>query len=212
MQRDRQSLDLQPAAGDADPAASGLTRRALLGGVLLAGASGPALATEVEPLLRQGGVVIALRHALAPGTFDPPNFRLGDCGTQRNLSAQGRVQARQIGEWFESRGLRAARVRSSPWCRCIDTAQLAFGRAEPWAALGSPHGASETTSAAGLASLRAALVDLERRPGQFEAWVTHMFVLANLTGGNSSSGEGLVLRAGAGGTVQLLARLAAPPV
>ncbi len=211
MQRDRQSLDLQPAAGDADAAATGLTRRALLGSVLLAGASGPVLAAEVEPLLRQGGVVIAFRHALAPGTFDPPNFRPGDCSTQRNLSAEGRVQARQIGEWFERRDLRAARVRSSPWCRCIDTAQLAFGRAEPWSALASPHGASETTNAASLASLRSALVDLDRRRGHFEAWVTHMFVLADLTGGNSSSGEGLVLRAGAGGAVQVLARLAAPP-
>ncbi len=55
------------------------------------------------------------RHALAPGTFDPPGFRLGDCGTQRNLNDEGRPQARRIGEWFQARQLRPEKVLSSPW-------------------------------------------------------------------------------------------------
>lgn len=83
--------------------------------------------------------VLALRHALAPGTFDPPGFRLGDCSMQRNLSDEGRAQARRIGAWFSARALLPARVRSSPWCRCVDTATLAFGAPERWAALGSPR-------------------------------------------------------------------------
>ena len=100
---------------------------------------------EVAKLLREGGALIAFRHALAPGTFDPPGFKPGVCSTQRNLSDEGRAQARRIGEWFGARGLKPARVRSSPWCRCLDTATLAFGRVEPWAALGSPRGATEAT-------------------------------------------------------------------
>lgn len=65
-------------------------------------------------LLREGGVVLALRHALAPGTFDPPEFRLGDCSTQRNLNDEGRAQARRVGDWFIARQLKPVRVRSSP--------------------------------------------------------------------------------------------------
>lgn len=182
-----------------------LARRTLLGTAALAGLPRWATAAEVAPLLREGGVVIAFRHALAPGTFDPPEFRLGDCRTQRNLSDGGRAQARRMGEWFEARRLKPARVRSSPWCRCVDTAQLAFGSAEVWPALGSPRGASESTNAESLRALRAALAEAARQRGRFEAWVTHMFVLSDLAATGSSSGEGLVLRAGPNGAVQVLA-------
>jgi hypothetical protein len=184
---------------------------AVSGAGLLAGLPPLATAAEVEPLLREGGCVIAFRHALAPGTFDPPEFKLGECRTQRNLSDGGRAQARRMGEWFETRRLKPARVRSSPWCRCVDTAQLAFGSAEVWPALGSPRGASESTNAESLRALRTALADAIRQRGRFEAWVTHMFVLSDLAATGSSSGEGLVLRAGPTGAGQVLARLAPPP-
>ncbi|MFN9449539.1 MAG: histidine phosphatase family protein [Rubrivivax sp.] len=169
-------------------------------------ASGPD--ATIESLLRTGGVVIAFRHALAPGTFDPPEFRLGDCSTQRNLSDDGRAQARRIGQWFSQRGLKPLRVRSSPWCRCMDTASLAFGAgpAAAWPALGSPRGASETTNAESLRELRSTLQQAGARPG-FEVWVTHMFVLSDLTGQGSQSGEGLVLKAQRGGRIEVLARL-----
>jgi phosphohistidine phosphatase SixA len=181
--------------------------------LLAAGLAWPALRAaaaheDVAALLRHGGVVIAFRHALAPGTFDPPGFRPGVCSTQRNLSDEGRAQARRIGEWFKAAGLRPARVRSSPWCRCLDTATLAFVQAEPWAALGSPHGAAETTNAESLDALRQAVAAAPR--GRFEAWVTHQFVLSKLVGGGSASGEGLVLRADAAGAPQVLARMLIP--
>ena len=162
---------------------------------------------EVARLLRQGGAVIAFRHALAPGTFDPPGFKPGVCSTQRNLSDEGRAQARRIGEWFGARGLKPAQVRSSPWCRCLDTATLAFGAAESWAALGSPRGATESTNAQSLAELRLALAAASVPGRPFEAWVTHMFVLSDLAGTNSASGEGLVLRTDGAGGVKVLGRL-----
>jgi hypothetical protein len=162
---------------------------------------------EAEALLRKGGVVAAFRHALAPGTFDPPGFRLGDCNTQRNLSEEGRAQARRTGAWFKERQLQPAKVLSSPWCRCIDTATLAFAAPQVWPALGSPHGARETTGAEHLRELRQALAAVSLRAGSFEAWFTHMFVLADLAGGNTSSGEALILRADAGGRAEVLARL-----
>ena len=165
----------------------------------------------VPDLLRAGGVVIAFRHADAPGTFDPPGMRLDDCRTQRNLGEAGRTQARQLGGWFAGQWLAPEAVLSSPWCRCRDTATLAFGRARVWDALGSPHGTKEGARAAQMAALRDALAARRGRPG-FDVWVTHMFVLADLTGENTASAQGLVLRGGDEGRVVVLARLAPPPV
>ena len=189
----------------------GTRRRAFLAGGL-AWPLWPAAAAddEVARLLREGGAVIAFRHALAPGTFDPPGFTPGVCSTQRNLSDEGRAQARRIGDWFRQRGLKPARVRSSPWCRCLDTAALAFGTAEPWAALGSPHGAAETTNAESLLALRQAVGAATSARPRFEAWVTHQFVLNRLVETSTSSGEGLVLRADASGAPKVLARLLIP--
>lgn len=160
-------------------------------------------------LLRQGGVVLVVRHALAPGNFDPPGFRLGDCSTQRNLSDEGRAQARALGERLRAAGLVPAAVRSSPWCRCIETAELAFGRAEPWAALGSPRGGVEATGPEPLAALRQAVVAAARQKGRFDVWVTHMFVLSALLDTHADSGEGLILAPDSQGQVTVLARLPA---
>ncbi|WP_292454600.1 histidine phosphatase family protein [Methylibium sp.] len=167
----------------------------------------PATLRAAEPApgvieaLRQGGVVVMLRHALAPGTFDPPEFRLGECSTQRNLDDAGRTQARRIGAWFRERRLQPAAVRSSPWCRCLDTARLAFGETvQAWPALGSPRMTEDRE--AQVAQLRRALAGL--RPGGFEVWVSHQFTLSALAGGAAASGEGLVLRAGANGAPQTI--------
>lgn len=163
---------------------------------------------DAHALLKTGGVVLALRHALAPGTFDPPEFRLDDCRTQRNLNDEGRAQARRIGAALRERALVPARVRTSPWCRCVDTAELAFGRAERWAALGSPRGREEATNAESLRQLREALAAVPK--GRFEVWVTHMFVLQDLAGVGTASGEGLVLDLDATGAVRVRARLPSP--
>lgn len=182
-----------------------LQRRALLAAGLL----GPFVARAddgVRALLQRGGVVIAFRHALAPGTFDPEGFRVDDCSTQRNLNDEGRAQARRIGEWFRAQGLAPARVRSSSWCRCLDTATLAFGRVERWDALSSPRGSAVGERPQRMAELRRALAAVPA--GRFEAWVTHQFTLQDFAGASTSSAEALVLRAdpAAGAGVQLLAR------
>jgi Histidine phosphatase superfamily (branch 1) len=197
------------AAAELQPDRRRLVLAALGGVAAMAWPASPSRAAgeDVEAALRAGGVVLALRHALAPGTFDPPGFRVEQCSTQRNLNDEGRAQARRIGEWFRARSLKPARVRTSPWCRCIDTATLAFGHAEKWAALGSPHGAREATSAEHLAELRRALAEMRSQRGAFEFWSTHNFVLSGLAGSSAGSGEGLVLRAGADGAPEILARL-----
>jgi phosphohistidine phosphatase SixA len=89
-------------------------------------------------LLRSGGHVVFMRHAITtPGVGDPAGFRVEDCATQRNLTAEGRETARRIGEVFRARGIRLGEVLSSRWCRCTETAQLAFGRYQLWPELNS---------------------------------------------------------------------------
>lgn len=180
-------------------------RRLLAAGVTLAWPLPTWAGPDALAALRAGGCVAAFRHATAPGTFDPPGFRLDRCETQRNLDDAGREQARRLGDWFRAQGLAPAAVRSSPWCRCLDTARLAFGRAEPWAALGSPRGPDAPADQ--VEALRRALAGVA--PGRFEVWVSHQFTLSALAGRSTASGEGLVLGSAADGSVRLLATL--PP-
>jgi phosphohistidine phosphatase SixA len=86
--------------------------------------SASAMAGELAQKLTSGNYVLLMRHANAPGTGDPENFKLDDCSTQRNLDQRGRSQAARIGERLRAEGISDAIVYSSPWCRCIDTANL----------------------------------------------------------------------------------------
>lgn len=74
--------------------------------------------------LQDGHHVLLMRHADAPGFGDPPGYKLQDCSTQRNLGESGRKQAVAIGRWLQSQGVTQAKVLSSAWCRCLDTARL----------------------------------------------------------------------------------------
>ena len=80
--------------------------------------------------LEDGGKLIFIRHAYAPGGGDPNNFNLNDCSTQRNLSNEGKNQAKNIGEFFKKNKIKIDKVISSEWCRCKDTSSLAFGSFE----------------------------------------------------------------------------------
>jgi len=105
------------------------TRRALLAALSLAifapMLGSPAAGSEAGfAALRQGGHVALIRHALAPGTGDPADFTPGACDTQRNLSDEGREQARRIGDLFRKNGIPQARIFTSAWCRSRETAEL----------------------------------------------------------------------------------------
>jgi len=76
--------------------------------------------------LDEGGKIIFIRHAYAPGSGDPDNFNLNDCSTQRNLSEEGREQAKLIGKFFKENHIKVDKVLSSEWCRCKETAKIAF--------------------------------------------------------------------------------------
>jgi broad specificity phosphatase PhoE len=141
--------------------------------------------------LREPGAVIVLRHSFAPGSFDPPDARLDDCTTQRNLNARGRAQATQIGEAFRQHGVTVGTVLSSPRCRCLDTARLAFGRVQAWDVLGGALGDDERRRAH-LAEINNAIAAHEAGPPL--VLVTHGSVVTALTGLDVRMGEFVVLR------------------
>jgi broad specificity phosphatase PhoE len=80
--------------------------------------------------LKQGGKLIFIRHAYAPGGGDPINFDINKCSTQRNLSDSGRKQASEIGSFFKNNNILIDEVYSSEWCRCKETASIAFNEFE----------------------------------------------------------------------------------
>ncbi len=76
--------------------------------------------------LQNGGNIIFIRHAYAPGGGDPENFDISDCSTQRNLNDNGRNQSKKIGNLFKRNEVPIDKVISSEWCRCKETASIAF--------------------------------------------------------------------------------------
>ena len=86
--------------------------------------------TQVLEYLKKGNNLIFIRHAYAPGSGDPDNFDIYDCSTQRNLSKSGRKQSKKIGNFFETNKIPIEQVITSEWCRCKETAQIAFGKFE----------------------------------------------------------------------------------
>lgn len=152
-----------------------------------------AAATDAERALQAGACVLLLRHAVTvSGIGDPPDFRLDQCATQRNLSDEGRQQSIRLGQWFNRRELKPRAVLSSAWCRCRDTATLAFGDAVVWSALNSTFG-DRLRQPDQSAVLRQALARVPA--GQFEVWVTHQVNIAALTGEGPSMGEGMIVDA-----------------
>lgn len=157
--------------------------------------------------LRAGSALVLLRHAIAPGTGDPANFAVEDCSTQRNLSAEGRAQAGRIGDLFRDNGVAAARVFSSQWCRCLDTAAgLDLGPVEKQPLLnsffGNPEDGRPQTSA-----LRTWMASLP--PGPPFVLVTHQVNITGLTAIVPASGELLFVALTAADPLTVLGRLKA---
>ena len=177
--------------------------------VLAALAAGGAQANEaLWSMLREGGYAVLIRHAATePGLGDPPNFRLGDCSTQRNLSAEGRAEARRLGDAFRERKVPVERVLSSAWCRCQDTARLAFGEYEVWAPLNSFF----TDSSRGAPQTRALLERLAGMPARSNlVLVTHQVNITAATGVFPAPGELVVVRPGGREGVEVVGRMPAP--
>jgi phosphohistidine phosphatase SixA len=179
-------------------------RRILAALALVLGIVAPASAGMNEARAWQAlqeGAIVLFRHADAPGTGDPEDFRLGDCATQRNLGTEGRLQAARIGQAFRDRDIPVTRVLTSEWCRARDTADLAFpGMAEPAPAFNSFFADRTRADRQTAAALRR----LSKWQGQGTlVVVTHMVNIAALTNLAPGQGEGVVMRMAADGPVVL---------
>jgi broad specificity phosphatase PhoE len=148
------------------------------------------------------GNVVLIRHALAPGMGDPPGFTLGDCSTQRILSEEGRVQAVKIGEYFRANGIRKARVFSSQWCRCLDTARLLdLGVVRELPILNSFFGRRELEHQQTQA-LRKWLA--EQHLNEPLVLVSHQVNITALTGIYPASGEMVIIRRSEDGAISVI--------
>ena len=161
--------------------------------VVLVGMQWPVHADQdLWDALRDGGHVVLIRHAsTVPGFGDPPGFRLDDCDTQRNLSAEGRAEAQAIGEAFRRHAVPVGEVLSSQWCRCRETARIAFGRAGVWSALNSNYNDREQPPGEKNQEVRQRL---SRSPkGGNLVLVTHNFNIRDLTGISVEQGEMVIV-------------------
>jgi broad specificity phosphatase PhoE len=146
---------------------------------------------ELWAALKTAGHAALVRHADAPGFGDPPEFRLDDCSTQRNLSGEGREQARALGARFREHGIRSAAVYSSQWCRCMETARLlGLGAVTAFPGLNSFF---DERGLEGRRTAEARALLLEARGGPL-VLVTHQVNIRALTGEAVGSGEIVVVR------------------
>ena len=150
------------------------------------------------------GYVLLMRHALAPGVGDPENFKLGDCSTQRNLSDQGRQDAREIGEWLKRRDIPILRVESSRWCRARETAELlGIGKVRANKNLDSLFEDADPIGDPQTANIRKRIVDHRQTRGLL-VMVGHFVNVSAVTGVGLESGEGVLVRANARGEIKVV--------
>lgn len=143
--------------------------------------------------LKLPGYFAVMRHASAPGTGDPETFRLDDCVTQRNLDDSGRTQARAVGDRARAHGISTAKVFSSQWCRCLETARLLdLGPVTALPALNSFFQRDHERDAR-ISALRAFIGQQSRETVPL-IFVTHQVTISALTGHYAASGEIIVLK------------------
>jgi broad specificity phosphatase PhoE len=165
----------------------------LLGLILAPAAPGSANERELVQRMKSGGHVLMVRHAQAPGVGDPAGFKIGDCATQRNLDEAGRAHARAIGEWLRSRGIETARVYSSQWCRCLETARLmGLGAVTELAPLNSFYERPDDREP-NLRDLREFLAR-QSPEAPLLVLVTHQVIIQGLAGRSVASGEAILLQ------------------
>ena len=144
--------------------------------------------SEIESIKKSiSANVIFIRHALAPGFGDPPDFTKEDCSTQRNLNNKGRLQAQLIGDYLKKSNLLFSEILTSEWCRCIDTAkEIDIGQWETFSGLNSFFEGHEKKDTV-MAQLRRKLGSL--KPSDLVLFVTHQVVITELTEVVPRSGE-----------------------
>jgi len=141
--------------------------------------------------LKEGKKIIFIRHAIAPGNGDPDNFNINDCTTQRNLSKNGIIQSKNIGLFFEKNKIKIDKVLSSEWCRCKDTAKIAFKNFETFDGLNSFYDEKFALNED---------IQIKNLKKYIKSWksdknlilVTHFVVISSILNIGTSSGEMII--------------------
>tara|TARA_B100001027_G_C16164025_1_gene283895 strand:- start:214 stop:771 length:558 start_codon:yes stop_codon:yes gene_type:complete len=138
--------------------------------------------------LNEGGKLIFIRHAYAPGSGDPDNFNINDCSTQRNLSESGRIQSEKIGKFFKENRVKVKIVFSSEWCRCKETASIAFKNFETKSFLNSFFSYKfQNNKQSQMVDFKKFLLEWDQKTNLI--FVTHYVVISEILNYPSSSGE-----------------------
>ena len=138
--------------------------------------------------LKAGGKLIFIRHAYAPGGGDPENFNIYNCSTQRNLSESGRIQSKKIGNFFKENEVEIKNVYSSEWCRCKETATLAFKEFETKSFLNSFFSSKFAHNRnSQMREFQKFLLEWDKKTNLI--FVTHYVVITEILGYPPSSGE-----------------------
>ena len=138
--------------------------------------------------LQKEGKLIFIRHAYAPGGGDPNNFDIKDCNTQRNLSDIGKIQAKKIGAFFRDNNIPIKQIYSSEWCRCKETALIAFKKFEKKKFLNSFFSSKfSKNKESQMKNLKEFIQN--RKTNHNIIFVTHYVVINETLGYSSESGE-----------------------
>ena len=143
---------------------------------------------KAQILLKEGGKLIFIRHAIAPGGGDPVDFDILRCETQRNLSKEGIAQSKNIGKFFSENNIQIDKVLSSEWCRCKQTAKYAFNKYETRSFLNSFFSARFSSNK------NKQIYDLKKYINEWNGdnnlvLVTHYVTIQEVLNVTSSSGE-----------------------
>ena len=170
-------------------------------------ASEPAKGLEIWDQLQGSnpkGYVLLMRHALAPGVGDPPNLKVGDCSTQRNLNEEGRTQAREMGQWLQRREIKILRVETSRWCRANETAKLLnIGTVRPNKNLDSLFQETNLNSHPQTANIKKRIINHRNTRGLL-VFVGHFVNFQAVAQTSLDSGEGVLVRATSTGEIKIL--------
>jgi phosphohistidine phosphatase SixA len=178
-----------------------------LGGAFTSSAHAQDVWTQLR---EEPGVVVLMRHAIAPGGGDPPGFTLGECSTQRNLSPEGRSQARSLGREFRQERVPVAAVLSSRWCRARETARLlGLGTVQPTTALNSVFTATQQVAAKRQVQAERIIRGHRNKRGVL-VMVGHQANIIDLTGIAPSSGGAVVVRADRNGNIKVVGQIPPP--
>ncbi|GAA0406808.1 histidine phosphatase family protein [Cocleimonas flava] len=143
--------------------------------------------------MQDGGHILMIRHAKAPGFGDPDTIKIEDCSTQRNLDENGRQQSVNIGNWLRNNKIEISDIYSSQWCRCLETARLLnLGSVKELPALNSFFQMPENREPS-LSALKQ-FIAAQATNKKLIIMVTHHVTIAAISGQNVASGDGVLLK------------------